>query len=102
MGDPMPRGRRFCQKAKPNPDKEMARAGGGGGVGVTKVKVTPWLEGGVEIEDATIFIVDVRDGVAEIVKESADISHSLEILEVRLIFLFFVWRSDVFQYKIGR
>ena len=33
MGDPMPRGRRFCQKAKPNPEKEMARAGGGGGGG---------------------------------------------------------------------
>ena len=30
-----------------------------------------------EIEDATIFIEEVRDGVAEIVKDSADISHSL-------------------------
>ena len=55
-----------------------------------------------EIEDATILIEEVRDGVAEIVKDSADISHSLEILEVRVNFLFFVWRSDVFQYKIGR
>ena len=43
-----------------------------------------------EIEDATILIEEVRDGVAEIVKDSADISHSLEILEVRVNFLFFV------------
>ena len=43
-----------------------------------------------EIEDATILIEEVRDGVSEIVKDSADISHSLEILEVRVNFLFFV------------